>query len=217
MGNNFVCENYYCESISLKPEWFSENSWDITYDYFDNKNNNLKPYNIEKGIIKISNTPAFRLVISKKLHIDLNYLESIKIPIRFKCNLNSDLYILAIISNQIYNLDRINTINEIKSNSDELFYYQIKLNNKKITLNRSYDNKFISKKIKADLPYIYNIELNSNNNFFKINEMLVNNNKKKMINHDSIKFFYNENMYLTIYIYSRDDITNNEYIELNFD
>ena len=68
-----------------------------------------------------------------------------------------------------------------------------------------------------DLPYIYNIELNSNNNFFKINEMLINNNKKKMINHDSIKFFYNENMYLTIYIYSRDDITNNEYIELNFD
>ena len=48
--------------------------------------------------------------------------------------------------------------------------------------------------------------------------MLVNNNKKKMINHDSIKFFYNENMYLTIYIYSRDGtINNNEYIELNFD
>ena len=94
----------------------------------------------------------------------------------------------------------------------------MKLNNKKIILNRSYDNKFISKKIKPDLPYIYNIELNSNNNFFKINEMLVNNNKKKIINHDSIKFFYNENMYLTIYIYSRDDATNNnEYIELNFD
>ena len=145
MGNNFVCENYYCESISLKPEWFSENSWNITYDYWDNKNDNFKPYNIEKGIIKISNTPAFRLVISKKLHIDLNYLESIKIPIRFKCNLNNDLYILAIISNQIYNLDRINTIHEIKSNSDELFYYQMKLNCKKITLNRSYDNKFISK------------------------------------------------------------------------
>ena len=90
MGNNFVCENYYCESISLKPEWFSENSWNITYDYWDNKNDNFKPYNIEKGIIKISNTPAFRLVISKKLHIDLNYLESIKIPIRFKCNLNND-------------------------------------------------------------------------------------------------------------------------------
>ena len=218
MGNNFVCENYYCESISLKPEWFSENSWNITYDYWDNKNDNFKPYNIEKGIIKISNTPSFRLVISKKLHIDLNYLESIKIPIRFKCNLNNDLYILAIISNQIYNLDRINTIHEIKSNSDELFYYQMKLNCKKITLNRSYDNKFISKKIKKDLPYIYNIELNSSNNFFKINEMLVNNNKKKMINHDSIKFFYNENMYLTIYIYSRDGtINNNEYIELNFD
>ena len=27
--NNFMCENYYCQSVSYKPEWFSENSWNI--------------------------------------------------------------------------------------------------------------------------------------------------------------------------------------------
>jgi hypothetical protein len=46
MGNinfkNIICDNYYCQPISFKPEWFSENSWDINYKYYLNTNNNIE-------------------------------------------------------------------------------------------------------------------------------------------------------------------------------
>jgi hypothetical protein len=46
MGNiNFkdiVCDNYYCQPISFKPEWFSENSWNINYVYYDIANTKNK-------------------------------------------------------------------------------------------------------------------------------------------------------------------------------
>ena len=48
--NNFICENYYCQSVSFKPEWFSETTWTINYVC------NKKPYIIDKGILKIVET-----------------------------------------------------------------------------------------------------------------------------------------------------------------
>ena len=112
MGNinykNIICDNYYCQSVSFKPEWFSESSWTIDYKYnivdsrknisndntknviikdiqIDDENinsNNLqKPYFIDKGILKINNVPSFDLLLSKKLLIDFNEIKYISIPI----------------------------------------------------------------------------------------------------------------------------------------
>ena len=61
--NNFICDNYYCQSVSFKPEWLSEASWSITYNYQDS----IKPYIIDKGILKINHVYNFDILFSKKL------------------------------------------------------------------------------------------------------------------------------------------------------
>ena len=136
MGNNFSCDNYYCQDIILKPEWFSENSWNISYNYFDEMFD-FKPYSIEKGLIKLKGTPKFNLLLSKKLNIDLNDFEKFIIPIHFNFFLENDLSIYIILSNNEINLEHIKQI----ENSDNLFYFHIFLNKKKISIQRSFDNK----------------------------------------------------------------------------
>jgi hypothetical protein len=61
--NNFICENYYCQSVSFKPEWLSENTWNIEYKYINNiENNNFN--------IKVNND--FKNELDNKLTNDLN-------------------------------------------------------------------------------------------------------------------------------------------------
>jgi hypothetical protein len=136
MGNNFSCDNYYCQDIILKPEWFSEKSWNISYNYFD-EIFDFKPYNIEKGLIKLKGTPKFNLLLSKKLNIDLNDFENFIIPIHFNFFLENDMSIYIILSNNEININDISKI----ENSDDLFYFHISLIKKKIIIQRSYDNK----------------------------------------------------------------------------
>ena len=214
MGNNFSCDNYYCQDIILKPEWFSENSWNITYNYFDEKFD-FKPYTIEKGLIRLKGTPKFNLLLSKKLNIDLNDFEKFIIPIHFNFFLENDMSIYIILSNSELNLKNISKIN----NNDDLFYFHISLNKKKISIQRSYDNKnFKFNKIKNNLDNYYNIELkNSSNKLFSINEKMFKNNKE-IFDYNSIKLFNNDDIYLSLYITSKNQMINkNEYLDLNFE
>lgn len=214
MGNNFSCDNYYCQDIILKPEWFSENSWNITYNYFD-ENFDFKPYTIEKGLIRLKGIPKFNLLLSKKLNIDLNDFEKFIIPIHFNFFLENDISIYIILSNIELNLTNISKI----ENSDDLFYFHIFLNKKKISIQRSYDNKnFKFNKIKNNLDNYYNIELkNSNNKLFSINEKMFKNNKE-IFDYNSIKLFNNDDIYISLYITSKNQMINkNEYLNLNFE
>jgi hypothetical protein len=216
MGNNFSCDNYYCQDIILKPEWFSENSWNITYNYFDEKFD-FKPYTIEKGLIRLKGTPKFNLLLSKKLNIDLNDFEKFIIPIHFNFFLENDMSIYIILSNSELNLKNISKINN--NDNDDLFYFHISLNKKKIIIQRSYDNKnFKFNKIKNNLDNYYNIELkNSSNKLFSINEKMFKNNKE-IFDYNSIKLFNNDDIYLSLYITSKNQMINkNEYLDLNFE
>lgn len=137
MGNinyqNLMCENYYCQSVSFKPEWFSETSWTI-----DSKVNNkisercgeddleisnIKPYIINKGILIIKNTPKFDLILSKKLLLDFNEPVNFSIPINFKCCLKNPLNIYIIFSEDCLNLKNFN---------ESLFYKHLKIVKKNI-------------------------------------------------------------------------------------
>lgn len=214
MGNNFSCDNYYCQDIILKPEWFSENSWNITYNYFD-ENFDFKPYIIEKGLIILKGTPKFNLLLSKKLNINLNDFEKFIIPIHFNFFLENDMSIYIILSNSELNLKDISKI----KNNDDLFYFHIFLNKKKISIQRSFDNKnFKFNKIKNNLDNYYNIELkNSDNKLFSINEKMFKNNKE-IFDYNSIKLFNNDNIYISLYITSKNQMINkNEYLNLNFE
>jgi hypothetical protein len=214
MGNNFSCDNYYCQDIILKPEWFSENSWNISYNYFD-EIFDFKPYTIEKGLIRLKGTPKFNLLLSKKLNIDLNDFEKFIIPIHFNFFLENDMSIYIILSNNETNLNNIKNI----ENSDNLFYFHISLNKKKINIHRSYDNKnFKINKIKNNLDNYYNIELkNSGNKLFSINEKMFKNNKE-IFDYNSIKLFNNDNIYISLYITSKNQMINkNDYLDLNFE
>ena len=214
MGNNFSCDNYYCQDIILKPEWFSENSWNITYNYFD-EIFDFKPYTIEKGLIRLKGTPKFNLLLSKKLNINLNDFEKFIIPIHFNFFLENDMSIYIILSNNETNLNNIKNI----ENSDDLFYFHIFLNKKKISIQRSFDNKnFKINKIKNNLDNYYNIELkNSDNKLFSINEKMFKNNKE-IFDYNSIKLFNNDDIYLSLYITSKNQMINkNEYLDLNFE
>jgi hypothetical protein len=216
MGNNFVCENYYCQDIILKPEWFSENSWNITYNYFNEKFD-FKPYIIDKGMIKLKGTPKFNLLISKKLNINLQNVENFIIPIHFNFYIENYLSMIIILS---YDELNINNINELISNNDTLFYFKINLNKKKIIITRSYDdNIYKIKGVKTNLDNYYNIELKNNNNSFSINEKFYKNNKE-IFNYNSSNTFnkYSDNIYLSVFLCSKNEMINkNEYLNINFE
>ena len=146
MGNvnyqNLMCENYYCQSVSFKPEWFSEISWAIDYK-INNKTSekceepdleisDIKPYIINKGVLIIKNTPKFDLILSKKLLLDFNEYVNFSIPINFKCFLKNPLNIYIIFSET--NLD-------LKNINQYLFYKHLKIVKKNIFIkNENYEN-----------------------------------------------------------------------------
>ena len=150
MGNinykNFVCDNYYCQSVSFKPEWLSENSWKINYKY-KNKDDNNKPYVIDKGILKITDVDEFSILLSKKLLIDLNNFKNIVIPINFKYFLknNNNIDIFFVFSNIELELENINEL----INTDNTFYIHMNTTKNKVCIYRSFDSKIITKKIKS--------------------------------------------------------------------
>jgi hypothetical protein len=218
MGNNFVCENYYCQDIILKPEWFSENSWNITYNYFD-EIFDFKPYIIDKGMIKLKGTPKFNLLISKKLNINLKNVENFVIPIHFNFYIDNYLSMFIILSNNELKINELK-INELISINDNLFYFKVNLNKKKIIITRSYDDKiFKINKIKSNLDNYYNIELKNNNNSFSINEKFYKNNKEMFDYNSSNTFNKNlDNIYLSVFICSKNEMINkSEYFNINFE
>ena len=139
------------------------------------------------------------------------------IPIHFNFYLENELSIYIILSNNEIVLNNISEIN----NNDNLFYFHINLNKKKISIQRSYDNKnFKFNKIKNKLDNYYNIELkNNDNNLFSVREKMFKNNKE-IFDYNSIKLFNNidNNIYISIYITSKNQMINKkEYLNLNFE
>lgn len=228
MGNinykNFICENYYCQNISFKPEWFSENSWNIEYNYIKNKDDdviyeenakqNIKPYIIDKGIIKIKNINKFNLLLSKKLLIDFDEVRNISIPINFKYDISNNVNIFIIFSNNILLLDNINILN------NNLFYINMNLLKNKIYIYRSFDNKLIKKKINSLHINIFDISIENNFSSLLITEKLYKNINKNIYEEKYINNFrFNENkeFYLSILIKNKYNLLKNEFIELNFE
>lgn len=228
MGNinykNFICENYYCQNISFKPEWFSENSWNIEYNYIKNKDDiiiyeenakqNIKPYIIDKGIIKIKNINKFNLLLSKKLLIDFDEVRNISIPINFKYDISNNVDIFIIFSNNILLLDNINILN------NNLFYINMNLLKNKIYIYRSFDNKLIKKKINSLHINIFDISIENNFSSLLITEKLYKNINKNIYEEKYINNFrFNENkeFYLSILIKNKYNLLKNEFIELNFE
>lgn len=142
--NNFICDNYYCQSVSFKPEWLSESTWNINYNYLED---NKKPYTIDKGILKIYNVEKFELLFSKKLLIDFNLIRNISIPINFKYFMtnNNSLDLFFIFSNVELQLDNLKDLNT----NNNLFFIKINFIGNKINIFRSFNDKIYSKKIKS--------------------------------------------------------------------
>lgn len=210
MGNNFVCANYYCQEVSFKPEWFSELTWTIEYDYI---NNNTKPYKIEKGILTINDTKPFNLLLSKKLLINFNEIRNISIPINFRYIINDEINISIIFSNKLIFLKDIINL-DISCN--DLFYINLKLLRNKIIIFRSFNNNIIKKKIKSKKINSFKINLENNFNILLITEQLLNTKYEekyiKPFNLDE-----NNEYYLSILVNSKQPISDKEFIMLHFD
>jgi hypothetical protein len=213
MGNHFVCENYYCQSVSFKPEWLSESIWDISYDYLEDK----KPYLIDKGILKISEVSNFSICFSKKLLIDFTELKSISIPINFKYNLflNKSIDIFIILSN---NKLCTKDINEKKETF--IFSINMKLLKKKILIYRSFNDTLITKKIKSKKINTFDINIENNLNILLITEKLHNNTKISYENKYLHNYTFGEkdkDLYLSLFIKCENPLFKKEFIELNFE
>lgn len=212
--NNFICDNYYCQSVSFKPEWLSETSWDISYNYKES----VKPYIIDKGILKINNVNKFDIFFSKKLLIDFNDVKYLSIPINFSYNINKnnnvDIYI--IFSNKKLLLE---DINNLKAN-DDLFFINLNVNRNKLFISRSFNDKIINKKIKSKKVNTFNIIIENNLKVLMITEKLFNNNIKNIYEEKYINNYNFQNynsLYLTLYINSKKGLLPNEFIQLNFE
>lgn len=217
MGNTILCENYYCQSVSFKPEWLSESSWNSVYNYDEN----IKPYKIDKGILNISNVKKFDILFQKKLLIDFNDTDFLSVPLNFNYNINKtniiDIYIIFSSKELI-----LENINSYINNNHDLFYVNLKLYNNKIFAIRSFNSKIITKKIKSKKINSFNINIENNMNNLIITEKLFSNNIKskyeeKYINNYDFKKY--NNLYLSLYIIGKNGLSNNnnEFIKLNFD
>ena len=186
--NNYVCNNYYCHSVSFKPEWLSESSWTIKYKYLINNNTNnlskdlsvdkelfsevktkentlkdIKPYNIEKGVLKIKNSFKNNLLLSKKLLINFDELRNIIIPINFKYYLNNSskisIYIIFSSNDLSNNFENNNEKDFILNMNKESFYINLILLKKSIFLSNSFDQNINKYKIKSNKIYSFTINV----------------------------------------------------------
>jgi hypothetical protein len=219
--NNFICENYYCQSVSFKPEWFSETTWTINYVC------NKKPYIIDKGILKIVEATPSQIMLSKKLLINFNEIRNISIPIIFKYNLlkldsnNIDIFILF--SNRILNIDDMNNLNNLNKQKDDnedsllpssLFYIHLNLLKNIVYINHSFDTKIVKKKIKSKKANIYDITLENNFEMLLLTEKISKSNEEKYIINYS--FTEDKEYYLNIFV-KNNGIKKKEFIELAFE
>ena len=199
MGN-IICENYYCHSVSYKPEWLSESSWVINYD------SDKKPYEIDKGILKIIDIPSIKLLITKKLLINFNDISLINIPSQFNFNIddNNELNINFILSDKLLTLDTFNK---------NILSISLKIKNKKIYITRSFNNIIIKKKIDIDTLNNFSINIENNNllKMLMISEKLNNIYEEKYLKQS---LFEDKDLYLSLYIFSNNHI---KYFELNFE
>jgi len=227
MGN-ISCQNYYCQDVSFKPEWLSENSWNIEYinpnkDIESNSSKKCLDYSIDKGILKINNCPSFKLLLNKKLLIDFSMTECIKIPFNFSYNILSttskiNIYLIFSIENLSINyISNFLEKNLSKKLSNELFYINIELEKNKIILNHSFSENIIIKK-KIISNNTNNITFNLEN---KINILYI---KENMILHDINEQYFinnifndNNSIYLNLFIYSDNNLDKSEYLKINFD
>jgi hypothetical protein len=211
--NDFVCDNYYCQSISYKPEWFSESSWIIEYNDVEKK-----PYVIDKGVLKIQQFEKFNLMLSKKLLIDFDEIKNILIPINFRYTLkkNNEFNIFIIFTNKLLS---INDINDLNQKNDDIFYINLILTKNEIFIYKSYDNKIINKKIKSKKINTFSINIENNFKLLLLTEKLFNNinnfYEEKYIN--MFNFNENKDFYLSIYIKNKENLLKDEFVELNFE
>ena len=198
MGNNFICDNYYCQDVSFKPEWFSETSWKIDYIHNDSI---IKPYNIDKGLLLIKDVNSFNILLSKKLLIDFNETKNISIPINFEYNISNEINIIIIFSTKQITLTEI-----ILNNNNEYFITKLKLINTEIFINDT--------QIKYYKKNLIQLDLENNLKLLYITEKLIDYEQKyfKEFNLDS-----NNDYYLNIIINSNNKIDNEDYLSLYFD
>jgi len=213
MGN-IICDNYYCQPVSFKPEWFSESAWNIDYKYKDTFDK--KPYTIEKGILKIHTITSFDLILSKKLFIDFNNIKNILVPINFRYNTsnNNEFSIYIIFSNKLLSLDNINDLNSY------FFNVNVNLFEKYCLIQRSFNDLIIKKKINSKKTNTFSIQLENNLNILLFTEKLYNDSKITLYENKFLKNYNNDienNLFLNIFIKVKDDLKDNEFIELNFE
>ena len=219
--NNFICENYYCQSVSFKPEWFSETTWTINYS------SNKKPYVIDKGILKIIEETPSQIMLSKKLLINFNEIRNISIPIIFKYNLlkldSNNIDIFIIFSDKILNIDDMNNLNKKKNDTEDkedteyspsLFYIHLNLLRNVVYINHSFDTKIVKKKIKSKKANIYDIMLENNYEMLLLTEKISKSNEEKHIINYSFK--EDNEYYLNIFV-KNNGIKKKEFIELAFE
>ncbi len=194
MGNNFSCNEFYCQNIEYKPEWFSENNYSFLFNnqnnnVNNNNNNNIKPYKIDKGIITLNFNNSFQLLISKKIDLENNNINEFILPINFSINLPLELSFFIIFSEFELKNDFINNNLNLNyfQNNNNIFYIKINYQNNNILININNSNKKYKGKIKNNKKYKLNINYLNNNNL----NLSFNSSSKKIFND---YFFENNNI-----------------------
>ena len=205
MGN-IICENYYCQPISLKPEWFSEESWNISYKSLDKHSDKSldkpsdkpsgKPYIIDKGLLKFINSPSSNTILSKKLMINED-IKNISIPLNFRHFLckNNSIDITVYFSKEL-------PVSDVST----IFFINLSIFKKYMIITKSYDKSVETKKIKLQKPNLFNIEFENHMKMIIIREK------------DLIYLPHENEIYLSLNIKIKNDlIPNKEFIELHFE
>lgn len=239
MGNvnyqNLMCENYYCQSVSFKPEWFSETSWTIDYKINNeslsdlgeitrslitqtNVYNSSKISYEEEAITVAAEIKPYTinkgiLIIKNTPKFDLILSKKLLLDFNEQVNFSIPINFKYHLKNPLNIYIIFSETNlDLKNINQSLFYKHLKIFKKNIFIkNETYgENNAISKKIKYNKYHKFEMILENDNNSIIIDESLYYK-KKKYYNKKYVKILeYNnnteKNLYLSIFIQSEHNI-----------
>jgi hypothetical protein len=180
------------------------------------ESNDKKPYVIDKGILKIENTKKFYLLLIKKLLINFNEFKYLSVPINFSYILHNKIEMFIIFSNNQLILEDIHHLKE----KNNLFFINLIFLKNKIIIYRSFNDKIITKRIKMKKINSFHLTIENNFNVLLLTEKLCKNNITSIYEEKYLNMFNLDNlndMYLSLYIKSDNNIQDKEFIQLNFE
>lgn len=145
MGANISCNQYYCQSISYKPEWFSPT-------YYSISSHPHTQFSLQRGHFHLLPSSLTQLHISKKLSFDPSIIQEFEIPLHFQINYQFPLSLYVLFSQNPLSLEDCNSLN-----FSNTFFIHLLFQDNSFQLSYSHFDKIFKGKIHPNKSYLLSL------------------------------------------------------------